>query len=384
MKILYLTNENYFKNPIIDSQVITLINEIHSKESEIFFDLITFDTDNRIDSFQNKKKNYRHIFLKDYHHIINIISLIYFCIKKGKNYDIIHVRSFPGMFGAIIAKLFYRTKIVFDPRGLYAEEFSYLENRFFLTKIFKFFEPFFCKYANIIVVVSQPFKKYYQKEYYIQDNKIIVIPTFAILKENRDDKQVIINVKKDYFKNENCLLFIYSGSIETWQNIDKVINFFSLLSKEIDNAKFAVFSKDAARFEELLKNCLQRNSFFVKSLSKDEIPYYLSQADYGLLLRDNNIINIVSSPIKVKDYLLAGVPIILTNNIGDSSNYIQVNKFGYILEGLDDNDMLNVINQIKNEKYLFDKEWIRLKSTNDFSVGNIADEYINIYNNFKL
>lgn len=379
MKILYLTNENYFINPIIDSQVVTLIQEIQLQDPKINFDLVTFDSDARTASYQ-KQNTYKHIFLKNKGHALNILNLMLFCIRHGKKYDVIHVRSFPGMFGALFAKLFYRTKLIFDPRGLYAEEFSYIEKKVFLTTFFKFFEGIFCKFSNMIIVVSTPFQVYYQDRYKIRDQRIDVIPTFAIEKEDKGNKNIIVNIKKDYFRDDDSLLFVYSGSIETWQNINQVIKFFTLLKKNVKNAKFAFFSKEAGKFKDLLKNKLDADDYFLKALSKNELAHYLSQADFGVLFRDNNIINKVSSPIKVKDYLLAGVPIIITNNIGDSSEYIQINKFGYVLDGFTEKDMLTVIEKIQKQTYQFNKVKISAKSAADFSVKKIARDYIQVYN----
>lgn len=383
MKILYLTNENYFKNPIIDSQVVTLINDIHLQDSKIDFDLVTFDKDERIPSFQAIPKAYQHIFLEDKVHFLNIFNLIMFCLRNAKKYDLIHVRSFPGMFGAILAKVLFKTKVLFDPRGLYAEEFSYLENRVFLTKFFKFFEPYYCKFADAIVLVSRPFSEYYKSKYNIDPNRLKVIPTFSTEPNFYKQQDSIINIKKDYFKNENAQLFVYSGSMESWQNIEEVIIFFKLVSETIENARFAIFSKEAERFEEIFNKNFSAELFFIKALSKEEIPYYLNQADFGILFRDDHLINIVSAPIKVKDYLLSGVPIIMTANIGDSSEYVRLNKFGYVLQKLNREEMKDVVAQIKQNKNQFNKREIMDRSATDFSVKKAAFDYINIYKILK-
>ena len=62
---------------------------------------------------------------------------------------------------------------------------------------------------------------------------------------------------------------------------------------------------------------------------------HLAAADISVLLRENNLVNKVASPIKFAEYLAAGLPVILTDCIGDSGSLAREQKVGFLLPKLD-------------------------------------------------
>ena len=58
----------------------------------------------------------------------------------------------------------------------------------------------------------------------------------------------------------------------------------------------------------------------------------LSAADFGLLLRENNIVNNVASPTKFAEYLMAGLPVIISNGIGDFSYFVRFKNVGICID----------------------------------------------------
>ncbi|WP_291118102.1 glycosyltransferase [Empedobacter sp. UBA7248] len=373
MKILYLTNESYYNSPIIDSQVISLLDEICKKDNNVNVTVITFDQEAKEIYFN---KNFKLKLIKNRGHVLNLIFSIFYPLF-AKKMDIIHVRSYPSMFGAIVTKLIKGTKIIFDPRGLYADELKYKKKDTFY-RVFKFSEKLFCKLSDAIIVVSKPFEKYFITKYSISKTKVNIISTFPQANNTKDNIDSY-NIKKQYFNSENVKIFVYSGSFEKWQLVDKVFDFFALVEKLIPNSRFAIFSKDVNEFENLINNRrLNRNNFFVKSLSKTEMLYYLSQCDYGILFRDDDIINLVSAPIKFKEYLNSGLTMIMTNSIGDSSEFISINNIGYTIENTEKEDFLAVIEKIK-QKGVVDKLIIKTISANNFNINISTNETYKIY-----
>lgn len=381
MKILYLTNESYYKNPIIDSQVISLVEEMKSIESNISMSVVTFDKEEDILHNKNNINNtsFKLDIIKDRGHLLNIIYLMVYPLFV-KNVDIVHVRSFPAMFGAIIKKMFSKAKIVFDPRGLFAEELSYDADNQFLTKIFKIFEKYFCKYSDSIIVVSEPFKTYYKDLYKIKDEKIHVISTFSQKNDHKNNNEIsILDLKKDYFKSTEVSVFVYSGSFEEWQLVEKVFDFFEIAGKKMQNARFAIFSKEIDKFRECINNRgLDASKFFLKSLTKKELNYYLGQGDFGLLFRDNNIINKVSAPIKVKDYLISGLALIMTNSVGDSSDFVREKNAGLIIDDTSQKEYERILDYITNN-IVYDKSYLKNLAEEFFGVRVAARATFNIY-----
>lgn len=139
MKILYLTLESYKSQPILKSQVITLLSHLSNKYSvkdqKIKFFLTTRDQD-IIPEINNDKLV--HIPLKNDSYFINQFELLKKVSKIAAQVDVIHVRSYLPMLVALLLKLIYKKKVIFDMRGVFPEEmalrkksryiFSYLKN----------------------------------------------------------------------------------------------------------------------------------------------------------------------------------------------------------------------------------------------------------------
>ena len=66
-------------------------------------------------------------------------------------------------------------------------------------------------------------------------------------------------------------------------------------------------------------------------MQSNEVPKYLLAADYGLLIRENTVTNQVASPVKFAEYLACGLPVIISRNLGDYSEFVTKNNCGYLL-----------------------------------------------------
>jgi glycosyltransferase involved in cell wall biosynthesis len=86
----------------------------------------------------------------------------------------------------------------------------------------------------------------------------------------------------------------------------------------------------------------------VLSLGPTAVPRYLAAADVGLLPRDENLVNRVASPVKFAEYLASGIPVILSDGIGDYSELVRSGDLGAVLPAsvryTDRARMANVLN----------------------------------------
>lgn len=376
MKIIYLTTESYYREPIIKSQVESLILSLLDKGLNI--ELVTFENADSREYFEN---GYKHHQFKFRGHLFNMVALMFYAFKIAQKGDVIHVRSYPPMFAALFVKIWYGNKVIFDPRGLWPEEMSYFKKKPVITFLFKLFERLFCYASDSIVVVSNKFFDLFSTRYPKLNNKIIVIPTFSIPLPNTSN---VVNVKNDIFKNENVEIFVYSGSFETWQKIEEIVDYFKFLEKNYSSARFLFLSKSKDMFNDYLSKKLDSNKYTVLSANYNEVGSFLMQCDYGVIFRDFHIINKVSAPIKIKDYLMANLKLIASDNIGDSSELIKNNNLGFILEdfSLDSKSKsllyLNGSDRVEGKGYKTDEQIIK-----SFSLSSISNMYYNLYVNLQ-
>jgi glycosyltransferase involved in cell wall biosynthesis len=70
----------------------------------------------------------------------------------------------------------------------------------------------------------------------------------------------------------------------------------------------------------------------VVSVDPADVPRHLAAADAGLLLRASNVTNRVASPVKFGEYLAAGVPVIVSEGVGDYSAAVRRCGLGEVVE----------------------------------------------------
>ena len=356
-KILYLTYESLEKQPILYSQVLPLLNKICEK-SEYEFDLVTFEdcnTDMQIPVLDNVN----HIKFKKRIFFVNLIFTIFFLIKKGTKYDIYHVRSYFPMFFVLIYKIINpRIKIIFDMRGVMPYEFKLRarRRRIYIAYyyIMLFFEHIFVKFSNINVVVSSKFKEYLAK-YSMLESKIAIISTFSI---ERLMAQKKVNIT--YPNISNPLIFVYSGSMEEWQQFDKVCILFLQIHKSIPKSRLLVLTRDTDRAKNFLIG-ISEDLYHITTSSYLDLGSYIQQCDFGFLIRGNDIVNNVAAPIKLNDYLSSGVKIILSSGIGDSEELIKKYNIGLIVSDSSEKGISKFVAENYDSLYCsYDKTIVRV------------------------
>ena len=109
---------------------------------------------------------------------------------------------------------------------------------------------------------------------------------------------------------------IYSGGLQQWQQVDKMLHF---VMQNKDKFEFVFLVPEPHLIVERYKS-ISNDEFpgLLKSVSPDEIDVYYQDADFGLLLREDNIVNHVACPTKLIDYLSFDIiPIFDAPYIGD-------------------------------------------------------------------
>ncbi|MEZ9184398.1 hypothetical protein AB4158_09420 [Vibrio splendidus] len=254
---------------------------------------------------------------------------------KIKSYENIYIRDAIDFFFIRILTFFIgKSKLTYDFRAVVSEELIYKNRGYFKVRIFRFLEAFCYYTADELRTVSKN-QKYYLKEYYKKNREVKVVPcgiSDVIQREN-------------YFINEKDTIKIcYVGGLSSWQKFDEVCALFCKLIGNNKNIHLEVVTKEKSQAEVILRKYKLSNYVKVVSLQQGEVSNYISKFDYGVIFRDDSIINKVSCPIKVVEYMSRGICPIFKGSIGDFSDdpefnqislsYDEVDKLGYCLKGL--------------------------------------------------
>lgn len=196
--------------------------------------------------------------------------------------------------------------------------------------------------AKFKIAVSEKLVDYWRSEFNYVENNHIVIP--CTLTESRmtefDSKDRLLS---KYNWSDTDIILIYSGSIAGWQSFEKVSDLIEKWIK-VQNVKVLFLSQ----LNNVLNTLIIKypNNIKQEWVSHDLVANYLSLGDYGILIREENMTNLVASPVKFAEYLNAGLQVLISEHLGDYSALVKSNGLGYVIN----NDIVHLTKTSQIEK----------------------------------
>jgi hypothetical protein len=234
---------------------------------------------------------------------LNLAALSHqsFFIKLVLSADLIYAHS---IYNAQFLVPFLETKkIILDLHGAVPDE-NALYQRKDLESYYQEIEMLAVNNSNRIISVSKSMTSYYQKKYNLPVEKFIEIP------------HIDLNIP-DILESTTPVIkptIIYSGGIQTWQCLEEVIEF---VNKSGVKFNYIFLTPNIEEIREKITNTECHIEFYFSSNKQDLINYY-NKAQFGFILREDNIVNHVACPTKIIDYLQFGIlPIVKSSKIGD-------------------------------------------------------------------
>ena len=199
--------------------------------------------------------------------------------------------------------------------------------------------------SDFRIAVSNQLLEYWRTQFKYNSNNHVVIPCTLnhIYEQIYITDKSISNSKKILGFNQEDIVFAYSGSLAGWQSFDLLYNFVSPILKANNHNKILFLSDIDANIQKLQDEF--SNQIVCKKVKPKEVPNFLIAADYGLLIREESITNKVASPVKFAEYLACGLKIIISNNLGDYSQYVLDHKCGFLMsQKINENTMSDKLN----------------------------------------
>jgi hypothetical protein len=106
---------------------------------------------------------------------------------------------------------------------------------------------------------------------------------------------------------------------------------------------------------------------------------FLNAADFGLLFRDNVIMNNVASPSKFAEYMLCGLPTIISEGVGDYTEFCISKSVGIVVKE-DQMNNWNLFDYSIIEKANFVREKISENGLKFLSKQSIVNLIISEFN----
>ncbi len=114
------------------------------------------------------------------------------------------------------------------------------------------------------------------------------------------------------------IVVVYSGTTAAYQHLeDLTIPFMKALMEADRKIRPAFFSSQIDKITMMLQNAgLDIERVLLKKFRQDEVGSALSACDAGILIRKPTLVNRVANPVKIAEYLAAGLPIIIEKGVG--------------------------------------------------------------------
>ena len=351
---LYICYYN-ITEPLVQTQVVAYLRELARRGFEIH--LLTFEKERltRADRLSIRERLLREgirWYPIRYHAWPSLPATLY-DIARGSvralalcsryRIPLVHGRSHVGAAMAWPVKWLRGAKLLFDVRGLLADEYVDAghwvgdSTKYRLTKAA---EQLLFRKADALVVLTEALKA------------DLVSAESAPGSRARDIEVIPCCVSVDRFAREagqrqaerlrrgwdGRRVLAYVGKISTWYLVEEMARFFRIAHQEDSRFFLQVLSQsDAYPVRRALAAAgVPVGAYDIGYVEPAEIPMALSAADAGISFRVASKGSLGVSPAKVAEYLAAGLPVVSTRGIGDCDAILVRPNLGILIERLEE------------------------------------------------
>ncbi len=136
---------------------------------------------------------------------------------------------------------------------------------------------------------------------------------------------------------EDGFVMAYVGSFGGWYLTEETADFYGVLKGKMPNAFALILTQSPpAMIEPLLRQRgYSDGDLFIGRVGSAEIPVYLSAADAAVSFIKPCYSKQASSPTKNAEYLASGLPIIVNDGVGDTTEFTRADRTGVVIAKLD-------------------------------------------------
>lgn len=201
-------------------------------------------------------------------------------------------------------------KLVLDIHGVVPEEHEFAGQQR-KSRFYAMVESYLFRYLSVGISVTDAMSNHFREKY--PSSKVRLI-SYPIMPSNI----MVDNYEIPRHEDGDKIHIVYSGNLQSWQNIDLMID---VISKHISpDIIYTILTGSLDQMKTVLaeKGLSDSQQVFVDSVAPNELHKFYEKAHYGFILRDDITVNRVACPTKLVEYMFYGmIPIIKSKNIGD-------------------------------------------------------------------
>jgi glycosyltransferase involved in cell wall biosynthesis len=274
-------------------------------------------------------------------------------LVRRNRIEMVHARGHIPATIALALKRRFGVKMIFDLRGLMAEEYVDAEHwregslPYRLTKATE--RRIFAATDGIVTLTERIWpiiKEWPGLRGRSVEHEVIPccvdLSLFKFSGEERERRRRELGLKDQF-------TVVYSGSLDGWYLTEKMVDFFAALLKGNQQAHLLWLTNGSPeRVRELMRSRdVEPKNISVLSVASAEVPSYLAAADAGLAFIKRCISKLASSPTKNGEYLACGLPLVINAGVGDSDALINDWHAGVLIEDFTDADFASAARAIE-------------------------------------
>jgi glycosyltransferase involved in cell wall biosynthesis len=370
--MIYVMVEN-LSGSVIRSQVLFPLMEI-SRYLDLDIDLLamerhaTWEREGHLDSLRRELSAQRvrlHAFL----HYGNRHPLTYLNLARmlltlcglliGNRQRRIMARNFHSAFLAIPFRLLFpRSRLLLDLRGVFVHELvlrGAVREGGILHRALTWMERQSFGFSDHILCVSEQLTRYVIQTLG-REKATSVIPCCV------DANFFDFNSVRQRELTHNLglagkFVVVYAGSLTSWNLLGPMLDLFAVVQRSQPDAHFLFMTpaieqaRDAFHEQGFPNKC-----YTVTSVPHQEIKDYIALGDLALLLRGDNLVNRVASPVKLGEYVACGVPVCITPYVGDLSDLVTQRQIGAALDLADpclEDRLATLVSDVRRNRELY-------------------------------
>ena len=265
-------------------------------------------------------------------------------LVKRNRIEMVHARGHIPATIALGLKRRFGIKMIFDLRGLMAEEYVDAEHwreGGIPYRITKAAERRILASTDAIVTLTEriwPIIKEWEglRGRAVHHEVIPCCVDLSLFRFSDEERQR----RRAELRLDNRFTLVYSGSLDGWYLTEKMADFFAgFLQQNREAHLLWLTTGNHDRVRQLMQSRNVGNeNFSVLSIAPAAVPSYLAAADAGLAFIKRCVSKIASSPTKNGEYLACGLPLIINAGVGDSDSLINDWKAGVLIENFTDDE----------------------------------------------
>lgn len=246
--------------------------------------------------------------------------------KLGKDIPVIyHCRGEKVAAWALkLREKYPQDKVILDVRGYWPAEKLYAngitdpatatgKDLFDFNEAYDYLKGIVSK-VDGVTTVSYALKDLLVKEMKAPaDTSVVPCCVSAITDEGKRN-----DIRKEWGIKDDEVALVYSGTTAAYQHLeDLTIPFMKVLAEKNEKVRLVFLSSEHEKIKGMLVAAgIDTTKVVLRGLKQNEVGPALTACDAGILIRKPTLVNRVANPVKIAEYMAAGLPIIIEKNVG--------------------------------------------------------------------